>query len=426
MRKVIYTKYSNDRDIKYNIATRIEVDEDGKRYVTKVAQSKESYGHIKSLSENYLNLQEVYIDTIIVPNRCEMLNDGVIQFEYCSGASLEKKVCELENQGRYSEAKALIIKFINALGGKANINTEVDDRFISLFGKDDYSLLKGKKCLKYSNVDILFSNIIIMDGSWVNIDYEWVYDFTIPVDFIIYRALKYSGSKEAKKILEDRDMVTVEEIELFDKMDYAFQKSVLKNHKPLGDLYYTTRKNTYPMEIITNELKKYGNANCVKVKYINSKDNSEKIIVIPNVQLTPGYVEVRIKSNPEFDKAVIEIDDTNCIFDLRSFGYDNGNVTEYKVNGNRIDDRMYVFNSEKPTITVDFNKSVDSDICMAAFVLKDNYAYGVGVNNTLSEMISKKNNDIMYLRTLVSNIENSLSYRITKPLRTIRNITRKK
>ena len=43
---------------------------------------------------------------------------------------------------------------------------------------------------------MIFSNIILDEnekenGKWTVLDYEWVWDFAIPVQFVIYRALYY-------------------------------------------------------------------------------------------------------------------------------------------------------------------------------------------------------------------------------------------
>lgn len=45
--------------------------------------------------------------------------------------------------------------------------------------------------LKITDIDMLFDNIIVKDNNWTVIDYEWSFQFPIPVKFVIYRTLAY-------------------------------------------------------------------------------------------------------------------------------------------------------------------------------------------------------------------------------------------
>jgi hypothetical protein len=86
-----------------------------------------------------------------------------------------------------------------------------------------------------SNMDSVFSNFVKNEqGVWC-IDYEWVFEFPVPVEYIAYRALLYFYKENAVYLQKqgyDRDVFlkwfipSEETIALYDKMELAFQQQV--------------------------------------------------------------------------------------------------------------------------------------------------------------------------------------------------------
>ena len=77
-----------------------------------------------------------------------------------------------------------------------------DALFYNSFETDKYAteefleIFKEKSDIKFhchqiSNIDLIFSNIFLIDGEFVAIDYEWIYDFPIPLEFIFYKIISY-------------------------------------------------------------------------------------------------------------------------------------------------------------------------------------------------------------------------------------------
>lgn len=247
MRKIIYTKYSNDRDERFNIKTRIEEDENKERYVRKYSASKQSSNHIQNLYDNYQKLSSVFNENELSINKCTLIDNYCIEYQYINGVSLEELLSKSCN------SMGLIEKYIDILEKSAQLDFKISDEFISFFGNEDYSCLINKKSMKYSNLDMLFSNILIYDDKWTNVDYEWVIDFMIPVDFIIFRALYYSSCDISKEILDNSDRYSEEEKNVYLKMDKAFQRNAMNEHKYLGEIYETIKDNTFIENFIVDE-----------------------------------------------------------------------------------------------------------------------------------------------------------------------------
>ena len=94
MKKIIYSKYSNDRSEDYKIRTDIVVDENGKRYARKSPLTEKCKAHINAMYDNYLGLTEVFRDTNIYMNRCEKVADA-LEFVYIEGKTYEVYLDEL-------------------------------------------------------------------------------------------------------------------------------------------------------------------------------------------------------------------------------------------------------------------------------------------------------------------------------------------
>ena len=77
-----------------------------------------------------------------------------------------------------------------------------DALFYNSFESDEYAteeflkIFKEKSEIKFhchekSYLDIILGNMFIIDGKFTIIDYEWIYDFPIPLEYIFYRTFRY-------------------------------------------------------------------------------------------------------------------------------------------------------------------------------------------------------------------------------------------
>ncbi len=113
----------------------------------------------------------------------------------------------------------------------------VTSQFKKLFGDFDYSDLNKKLSFRHiSNIDFLFSNMIFRDNSIYIIDYEWIMDVSLPLEYIIYRAScvykhntrNYFDQKETDIYIKMEDFF-IEKIITGNLSFHVFQKNYIKN-----------------------------------------------------------------------------------------------------------------------------------------------------------------------------------------------------
>ena len=84
------------------------------------------------------------------------------------------------------------MKFLNI---ETNMFKEftLTSEYTKIFGNT--SPITKEKSLIITNLDMLFHNIIIKDNEAYCIDYEWIFEFPIPIEFLIYRMISTFYSK---------------------------------------------------------------------------------------------------------------------------------------------------------------------------------------------------------------------------------------
>ena len=269
--RTIYVKYSNERAKEFMIRTEVCVhNRSGEYEVYKAPESKESTQHIKALYDNYIRLSnegrslwddieagtrrqdEVYK---VEYNKCHM--DGCKAcFEYIQGKSLGQTLCEMYKEARQKEAEELMSRYIRTIRHMAvKPDMEKSQQFIQIFGDIDLNSIStlNKKSMPITDIDFNLDNIFWgKDSDTISvIDYEWVFDFDIPVGYIIYRVLKYlcidimGVVEEYKRLLSDmceRHDISETEAVLYEQMDESFGIYVRKGRSIMGELSVTIGK----------------------------------------------------------------------------------------------------------------------------------------------------------------------------------------
>ena len=189
--KILYVKHNSERAKEFQLRT-IIYEIDGKKYVKKQAMCKEAIPHLMKMKIHEKKLHNSIINpNIKITKIIEETIDSLV-FEYIEGVSFEHKYQQAKKLGREAEITKEYISLIET-GFKTtgfNVETMVTDLFKQLLGDLDYSSLEKERCFDgLSNIDLLFSNIIFKDECIYIIDYEWIYDLSIPINFTIYRAL---------------------------------------------------------------------------------------------------------------------------------------------------------------------------------------------------------------------------------------------
>lgn len=248
-----FAKCSVERKDEYKIITRI-FEEDGKKIVEKRAVNKRACGHVNRMAELARTNPYLTENVCLVP--CEAVSDGVVRFPYIEGQRLDKVIDEAVKQGRLEDAWTEIRRLkdiIMNVSGKEKF--EVTDEFRTVFGQipqpepadgekaaesiDPLAVLEGYEAVKNVNMDMVAANIIFADKTYI-LDYEWNFEFAIPLKYILFRSILFNGTlnvmpEEQRKTLMEIIEISDEEWQLFLQMETSWQQFVTGTS--LTDLY---------------------------------------------------------------------------------------------------------------------------------------------------------------------------------------------
>ncbi|MCR5615799.1 MAG: hypothetical protein K6F45_06490 [Saccharofermentans sp.] len=169
--------------------------------VIKSPMTEAASDHIRKLASNRDRVADVY--NRITPVECE-IRDGSAVFPLISGETLT-----IEFMDAVFDYKEPLSDFV------------VTDSFKAVFG--DMEIPAGEKAYPVINVDSNLDNFMLSNGKIYCLDYEWIFDFPVPVRFVKYRLLFYAGiapEKFAEYGFTDDD------VKLFHSMEIAFQQYV--------------------------------------------------------------------------------------------------------------------------------------------------------------------------------------------------------
>lgn len=239
MEKIIYSRFSNERAPEFNICTQIIEDGDGNKRIRKRAYQKEGAEHIRNIYKAYQRFEKMYQDSIFKANRCKETNQG-LGFEFLDGKNLEDILDGCIGQGEYTKAKELIAQYVEELRKIHTDGTfQRTAEFERVFG--EVKLPEGLDASTCTDIDLIFQNIIVTGDRWNIIDYEWTFDFPIPLNYVIYRALFYFYYETPERRVAVNEQlfqefgIDEEQIRCYQLMEQNFQKYIQKDYVPLRD-----------------------------------------------------------------------------------------------------------------------------------------------------------------------------------------------
>lgn len=184
---IVYAKYSRMRHEQYRISTVIR--RNGKRkIVEKRALTDKAKKHVRYMSENALKI----LPRLIPVNG--WMEEDVFVVDYIEGMSMDVILYQYRNDVKIfiNKVKGIIEKFLTPDSSEM-IEFEMTENYKTIFGT---KYIEKAKCLKTSNVDLTFSNLCLTQkGEVYCIDNEWIYNFPIPYEYIIWRAVSEIYSK---------------------------------------------------------------------------------------------------------------------------------------------------------------------------------------------------------------------------------------
>ncbi len=242
----VFTKYSNERSASYALRTDILKRPDGSRVVKKTACGPEGKAHVLAIADHAEKLDQMLEGSGICANKVLGTDpgEGSVCLEYLEGRqTLEERALGLVKEGREEEAFELIRSFCAKIRALARRPFTVTDKFTQVFGVKEYPY--EDMTLPVTDLDAVCENLLLSDAPGeqpdVLIDYEWTYEFPVPVRFVLFRIWDYF----LKRDLPDRSAANFcekegfsqEEISLFGGMEKAWQAYILAGHTPLRELF---------------------------------------------------------------------------------------------------------------------------------------------------------------------------------------------
>lgn len=242
MNKIIYAKCSNERDKQFSVKTIIYENETGKKKVKKCPDTKEAEKHVRQIYQWYQQLERQFSDTNIVMNQCAIAEDGV-ELEYLEKPSMESMLDEMLLAGDKENYVKLVKKYLEQLlSAHQDKEFVITEDFQKVFG--NVEVPEGEKCGELTNIDALFSNILIVnEETWCMLDYEWTFDFPIPVKYLIFRILFYYMHEHVIResisqwISMEEYGISEADITLYKEMERNFQKYIQGSRVPIRDMF---------------------------------------------------------------------------------------------------------------------------------------------------------------------------------------------
>lgn len=181
----IMAKYSALRHQPYRISTIIYGHGDEKT-ACKVPLNDQSKIHVKQMYENFKKYKTINGFEL---DHCDLMADGSVTFKYISKTSLSNMIQDAIANHNAELVMRLIDQFHSILFNCNYVEPD-EQKFESWFGS-----VKTTEKLSYAmpvNLDLNFDNIFIDDGKRLCIDYEWIAEFPVPLEYTFWRAVFFS------------------------------------------------------------------------------------------------------------------------------------------------------------------------------------------------------------------------------------------
>ncbi len=216
---VAYARYSNDRAPGYRIVTEM-ITQDGVPVIRKRALNVEAAEHLRNMADAYKKLKKRYTgrDCRLSIAPAVLSEDGMtLTMDYIKGVTLEEMLDEC-------------------------LTRNDEEGFVSLFKEYMDRISYGEERAEITDIDLIFSNILINGNKWTVIDYEWTTNDIWKSRDLGFRSIYCYVLEDKKRDKLSLDLImdllninanTAAELR---EQEMAFQKSVTAGHRSLGEI----------------------------------------------------------------------------------------------------------------------------------------------------------------------------------------------
>ena len=288
--KLIYTKYSTDRDKRFAIRTDRLLDSDNKETIIKVPLFPEAEAHLSHMVEMSAKLQERYEDKLIISESA--FEDSKLYNEYIEGISYAEHFLDLIRKKDIDNVKEELNKYRDIIyySKEGEEPFEITPEFREVFGPEAGISKATLKTAPVTDIDMILDNIIVDNaGNWNLIDYEWTFDFPIPREFVLYRTIHYLYNESPiDTLISWDDMmgwagIDKDLCECFDKMEESLQNYIMGDTETIERALPTCGTVATSLDTLRERAELYEES----IKY---RDNYNNLIKEHNrIVNSPGY-----------------------------------------------------------------------------------------------------------------------------------------
>ena len=273
---IVYSKISTERKDEFKICTNIVKKNEG-YIVEKVALTEKGIQHFNEINEFYKNSQKQNEKWL---KYCPVRQiDNKLIFDFIDGQNLESLVDLYVKNNDFDKVFKTMDLLYEIISDGIIESFNVNEEFLNVFGNHDFELLSNEKSIRFCDIDIILENVVLTKNKkFYILDYEWVFDCTVPISFILYRAILHSmaisklPSEQIDKLYK-RYGISTELRGLYLSMEEHFQNYV--SDKKISDYY--TQLNSQVIELSKEQNREFldifvkQNINIEKNTLFNSK-----------------------------------------------------------------------------------------------------------------------------------------------------------
>jgi len=421
-----YTRFSNERRTERQIRTDLY-----DSHVVKSAVTKEASAHVLRMRDWEKALTDVLESVSILDRECAVneITDadeatGTLRFAYADGKSLEQTLDEMLADGKVQEVENVLLSFCRSLASNEKLKPfEMTESFAEMFGTYPEWQQYGWNSLPVSDIDLVSQNILLSEKAVV-IDYEWTFDFPIPVEFLVFRFLYFYLEAKNRTCavqtqfseLYEKAGITREMKEIFLAMETGFQHWVQQGAKVLCNSFDEEGKPVLTAQELSGKLK------AMESRYVTIT-GGEPLRVDVSRQKDGVYV-YRIPSKGGDMTVELTGFDTSAdeapakVLRLGAMANRNGSHAGLSVetNGMHLGGLLYLYEDCVPKLTICGLAKEDSgaEISVEEIAMSD--AAILEMKTTIADMRFLIDNREQQIRDL----KNTASWKVTKPLRMLK------
>lgn len=422
----VYTRFSNERRTDAQIRTDLYKDKVCKRALTPDAER-----HVMAMQGTQASLRECLQEISLLGRTCDVnqiteVNEEKksVSFSFVSGQSLEQTLDMMLQEGKEEEVSRVLLSFCKALRGSRRLSDfSVTKEFEEVFGEIPNWQSYQWKSLPVSDIDLVAQNILLADQAVV-IDYEWTFDFSVPVDFLVFRFLYFYLEAKHRICLENKAFagiyekagISEEMRDVFLTMETAFQHYVQHGAQVLCNSYDLDGKPVLTHAEIAKQVEKL-NGKTVRATdgtFITAKRSAEGVYLY-KIPKAAGKETITLDG---FDAA-----GKTCVLRLGAME-DRGGVhtgLSFETNGLHLGGLLYLYENLLPEMTLggSTGEQTDAQYEQAEISVEEiemSQAAIRELKTTIADMRFIIDNREQQIRDL----KNSASWKVTRPLRALK------